>query len=80
MDPLTKGCIDVFVKVDDFSKIGRTFFLYWPENNFGTWQHCSPTSVSVTVCLRPVDYIETTNFKNQTPLNPEVIHLKIKEC
>jgi hypothetical protein len=22
-----------------FSRIGQTFFMYWPENNFGTWQH-----------------------------------------
>jgi hypothetical protein len=21
------------------SRIGRTFFMYWPENNFGTWQN-----------------------------------------
>jgi hypothetical protein len=22
-----------------FSKIGRAFLMYLPENNFGTWQH-----------------------------------------
>jgi hypothetical protein len=22
-----------------FSKIGRTFLMYWPKRNFGTWQH-----------------------------------------
>jgi hypothetical protein len=22
-----------------FFKIGQTFFVYWLENNFGTWQH-----------------------------------------
>jgi hypothetical protein len=24
-----------------FSKIGRTFLMYLPEDNFGTWRHCS---------------------------------------
>jgi hypothetical protein len=23
-----------------FSNTGRTFLMYWPENNVGTWQHC----------------------------------------
>ncbi len=24
-----------------FCEIGRTFLMYWPESNFGTWQHWS---------------------------------------
>ncbi len=24
----------------EFFKIGRTFLMYWLENNFETWQHC----------------------------------------
>jgi hypothetical protein len=23
-----------------FCESGRTFLMYWPENNLGTWQHC----------------------------------------
>jgi hypothetical protein len=22
-----------------FCEIGRTFFMFWPENNVGAWQH-----------------------------------------
>jgi hypothetical protein len=34
------GRKNLWPKIDQtFSIIGQTFFMYWPENNFGTWQH-----------------------------------------
>jgi hypothetical protein len=34
------GWKNLWLKISrTFSRIGRTFFMYWPENSFGTWQH-----------------------------------------
>ncbi len=40
VDPSAERCFAFYVKIGKtFSGIGRTFFMYWLENNFETWQH-----------------------------------------
>ncbi len=40
VDPSAERCFAFYVKIGrTFARIGWHFFMYWPENNFGTWQH-----------------------------------------